>query len=131
MTRSMILIFCAAYIGLSLVFELLGAAFGFAIPSDGIISAFVAAQICGFRFGGLTGRRPGFGESNFYTGLFTLCLLVMTLGQLALNPAMFAQLGDPAMQAVVGLILLISAAAIRIFFPLGARQGVRNRAQGD
>ena len=131
MLRSMILTFCVCYLGLSLLFEVIAVSFGVRLPSDGVICAFVAAQICGFRFGGRTGRRPSFGESNLYVALFTLCVLVLTLGQLALNPAMFARLAEPDMQAVIGVLLLLSAAAMRIFFPLGARQGVRNRAQGD
>lgn len=130
MARTLILTFCGVYIGVSLVLATAKGAFGIAIPAGGVIAAFIAAQICGWRFVARADRRPSFSESNLYTLLFTLCVGVLSLAQVLFNRDVRTLLSDPSMQMLAGALLLVASLSIRIFFPLGAWQAHKTNTQG-
>lgn len=130
MARTLILTFCGVYIGVSLLLATVKGAFGVSVPAGGVIAAFVAAQICGWRFVARSARRPSFAESNLYTLVFTLCVVVLSIAQVLFNPEVQTLLSDPSMQALTGALLLVTSLSIRIFFPLGAWQAHKTNTQG-
>jgi len=130
-TLRIVLIFAAAFIGLSVAFFLADVFLGFRTSVNGFIAAISSALICGQVFASRQDRAPSNAEANRHTLLFTLVLVLITALQLSLVSDAAALLSEPAFLWVALAFLAVSVLGMRFFFAFGAKQGLKGRRKAD